>query len=80
VAHDAIPIDISASASRCVRGTVLLGGWVIRPSLRAPGRSLLTYYMHVDLGGSVPAWAANMVAKRQPLCIDAIRRLFDESK
>jgi hypothetical protein len=46
------------------------------PSKRVAGRCLLTYIMHVDLAGSVPAWAANLVSKQQPLCIDAIRELF----
>lgn len=63
-------------SDRCVRGEVMLGGWVIRPSLRKSDRSLVSYYMHVDLGGNVPAWAANIVAEKQPLCIDQIRKLL----
>jgi hypothetical protein len=46
------------------------------PSKRSASRSLLTYYIHIDLAGSVPAWAANLVTKKQPLCIDSIRTLF----
>eukprot|EP00455_Lapot_gusevi_P045797 TRINITY_DN5912_c0_g1_i1.p1 TRINITY_DN5912_c0_g1~~TRINITY_DN5912_c0_g1_i1.p1 ORF type:complete len:954 (-),score=260.10 TRINITY_DN5912_c0_g1_i1:40-2901(-) len=59
-----------------VRATAHLGGWVIKPSQKVSSRSLVFYFMQVDLGGSVPSWAANIVSKKQPLCINHIRKLF----
>jgi len=30
----------------------------------------------LDLKGSIPVWISNLIAKKQPLCIGALRGLF----
>ena len=76
IAGKSVESELCPINTHFVRGSVNSGGWVIRPSKKSPNRSLVSYIMHIDLGGSVPAWIANLVSDKQPLCIDSIRKLF----
>jgi hypothetical protein len=63
-------------AEDCVRGLVLVGGWVIRPLPDAPHRSRVTYLVCLDPQGYIPTWAVNKAMAEQPMCIQRLRGLF----
>ena len=46
-----------------IRVRNIRGGWELRPS--ASGGTDITYWMHSDPGGSIPAWIVNLVQKRE---------------
>jgi len=59
-----------------VRADLVHCGWVIKPSLKDPNRSLVTYVIHIDMKGVLPSFAMEVFTRRQPMCVHAIRTLF----
>lgn len=46
----------------CVRVRLNTGSWIVEHL--APGRCKLRYYLHLDPGGMIPAWLANLAHRR----------------
>ena len=76
VASKSVDSELVPPLKNFVRARVLLGGWIIRPSSQNSNRSLVTYIIHLDLGGSVPMWIKKLVMEDQPMCINRLRKLF----
>jgi hypothetical protein len=80
-------IDDAAAEARCpvteshVRATLFLGGWVLRPlppTPRGQAQTQCTYVSQVHLGGNVPSFLQNAVAKEQPMTVAALRGIVRE--
>jgi len=63
-----------------LRGEVLIAGWVIRPSVKTPRCSNVTYVAQIDPKGSVPQTFANYVSRRHPLCLRALAKYFETTR
>ncbi|KAA6389930.1 MAG: hypothetical protein EZS28_014543 [Streblomastix strix] len=59
-----------------VRGTVIISGMHMKEV--SPNHTSVIYVGQLDLGGWVPAFVANMVNEKQPLCIANIRDLANK--
>ncbi len=57
------------------RAKLLSGGWVLVPKGRV---TLVSYFVQVDLRGSIPATVTNVISVKQPLCIHYVRKAMEE--
>lgn len=77
-------------ASRCVRGTIIKSGWLIKPvgqdgpqqqtsqqQTSQQQTSHLTFMAHVDIGGWIPVWLANKLNWEQGMNVASVRRLAE---
>lgn len=61
-----------------VRGELILGGWVLRPT--GATSCEINYIVQSDLKGSIPKTVVNLAAESQPMLVNGLRRVLEKDK